>query len=136
MLIGGLNFLAYTIAYAVLGGDAHNGERRLIAPDEGGPRVAFFVRGHFIRDPQGMEREVSRGVWMYSYIHSITVFITSAAMIISMLVLARPHILATMRDGWFSGQTFVTAFGVIVVLIAATAVILFTYDMLAQLTED
>lgn len=133
--VGLLNFLLYTIFYAVLGGDAHNGERRRIERPDGSTDVAYFVRGHFIRDLAGMEREVSGTVWVYSYLHSISVFVTSAAMIISMLVLARPHILATMRDGWISGQTFVTAFGTIVIAIATLAVVLFAWDFAAQLAR-
>ena len=54
-------------------------------------------------------------------------------MIISMLVLARPHILATMRGGWISGQTLVTAFGTIVLLITLGAAVLFTWSLVAEL---
>jgi hypothetical protein len=81
-----------------------------------------------------MEREVSAGWWIYSYLHSISVPITSAAMIISMLVLARPHIIATMRDSLVSGRTFVTALGTVVVLITLFTVTLFAWDFVAQLT--
>ena len=133
--VGALNFLLYTVVYAALGGDAHNGERRRAAQPDGTVSHKYYVRGHFIRDPAGMEREVNRGLRVYSYLHSISVFITSAAMIVSMLVLARPHILATMRDGWVSGQTFVIAFGTIVILIASTAVVIFTWDFVAQLAR-
>lgn len=133
--IGLLNFLLYTMLYAALGGDAHNGERRRSIASDGGVSYAYYVRGHFIRDPEGMEREVSRTWWIYSYLHSISVFITSAAMIISMLVLARPHILATMRDGWVRGQTFVFVFGAIVITITSLAVGLFTWDFAAQLAK-
>lgn len=143
IIVGALNFLTYTVSYAVLGGDAHNGEvRRVVTTDSVGPgpdagpthRTAYFVRGHFIRSPDGMEREVGRFLWIYSYAHSISVLVTSAAMIISMLVMARPHILATMRDDWIGGQTFITAFGVVVILISLIAVAVFTWDMTAQLS--
>jgi hypothetical protein len=131
--IGTLNFLVYTITYAALGGDAHNGECKLVEHPDGTNESAYFVRGHFIHSLHGRETEVSRGVWVYSYLHSMSVLVTSAAIIISMLVLARPHILATMRDGWVSGQTFVTAFGTIVILVAAGALFLFAWDFVAQL---
>lgn len=133
--IGLLNFLLYTVVYAALGGDAHNGERRRVTDPDGRPRYAYFVRGHFIRDIEGQEREVNASLWIYSYLHSISVFVTSAAMIISMLVLARPHIIATMRDGWINGRTFLVAFGTIVVLVTATAVFVFTWDFVVQLTR-
>ena len=131
--IGALNFLVYTVMYAALGGDAHNGECKVVERADGTQAVAYFVRGHFIRSLHGQEAEVSRRVWIYSYLHSMSVFVTSAAMIISMLVLARPHILATMRDGLVSGQTFVTAFGTLVVLITSAALFIFAWDFVAQL---
>ena len=136
IFIGLLNFLLYTILYAALGGDAHNGDRRKVLDVAGGERFAYFVRGHFIRDPAGQEREVNRTIWIYSYLHSISVFVTSAAMLISMLVLARPHIIATMRGGWFSGQTFIVIFGTVVVLISTAAVFVFAWDFAAQLSKD
>jgi hypothetical protein len=131
--LGMLNFLVYTVFYAALGGDAHNGERRTVQQDEGAQRSAYFVRGHHISSLTGREREVSRTLWIYSYIHSISVLLTSCAMIISMLVLARPHIIATMRDGAIAGQTFVTVFGTVVVLITSFAVVLFVWNFVTQL---
>lgn len=133
--LGLLNFLVFTLLYAALGGDAHNGQRRQVRDADGATRTAYFVRGHYIRSLSGREREVSKLLWVYSYLHSISVLLTSGAMIVSMLVLARPHILATMRDGWLSGQTFVTAFGTIVVLVTSFAVILFVWDFVAQLGD-
>ena len=133
--IGMLNFLVFTVFYAALGGDAHNGERRSVQLEGGGERYAFFVRGHHIRSLAGRETEVSRTLWIYSYIHSISVLLTSCAMIISMLVLARPHILATMRDGAIAGRTFVTVFGTIVVLVTSFAVILFVWNFVTQLAS-
>jgi hypothetical protein len=134
--IGTLNFLVYTITYAALGGDAHNGEARIVERPDGTTRAAYFVRGHFIRTLEGKEAEVSRRVWVYSYLHSMSVFVTSAAMIISMLVLARPHILATMRDGWLSGRAFVIAFGTIVVLVTSGALCVFAWDFVAQIRAE
>lgn len=131
--LGMLNFVVYTALYAALGGDAHNGERRLIAAGDEGTRAAYFVRGHFLRTADGQEREVARSTWVYSYLHSISVLATSAAMIISMLVLARPHIVATMRDGWISGETFVASFGTVVILLTIVAVTLFVIDFAGQI---
>lgn len=133
--LGLLNFLAYTLAYAAIGGDAYNGYIARVADGEGGERIAYFVRGHFIRDLQGREGEVSRGLWLYSFLHSITVPITSAALIISMLVLARPHILATMRDGWIGGATFVAAFGTIVIVGTLFIVGLFIWEFVNELQK-
>ncbi len=134
--IGLLNFLAYTVSYAVLGGDAHNGERRIVTAADGSRSSTYFVRGHFIRMPDGQERQVGRLVWVYSYLHSISVLLTSSATIVAMLVLARPHIIATMRDGWISGQTFVTIFGTMVVFIGIVAAATFCWDFASQLAKS
>jgi hypothetical protein len=131
--IGLLNFVAYTLSYAILGGDAHNGYREVVETAGGGQRAVYVVRGHHVRDLRGLEAEVSRAAWIYSYVHSITVPLTSGAMIISMLVLARPHIIATMRDARISGETFVVAFGTIVMLISISATVLFAAHFVAQL---
>ena len=47
--LGAVNFLAYTLSYALLGGDAHNGEVRSVEDKEGTAQQAYFLRGHFIR---------------------------------------------------------------------------------------
>ncbi len=131
---GLLNFVVYTLSYAILGGDAHNGQRRIVETDSGARVAEYTVRGHFLRSLHGQERVVSRTVWIYSYLHSIFVPVTSAAMIISMLVLARPHIIATMRNGWISGQTFVTAFGTVVILVSAAVTLAFIADFVGQMS--
>jgi hypothetical protein len=133
MAIGALNFVCYTFTYAMLGGDAHNGYRQIVQGADGTRQAEHYVRGHFIRNPAGEAAPVSEAAWIYSYVHSISMWLTSGAMIISMLVLARPHIVATMRDGWISGQTFVTVLGTIVVLGTLAAAGLFTWDFLEQL---
>lgn len=134
--LGTLNFVVYTILYAMLGGDAHNGERSVITTPGGQQQVVYTVRGHFLRSLAGQASVVSRNVWLYSYLHSITVLITSGAMIISMLVLARPHIIATMRDGLIRGPAFVLALGAITAVMTTIAVALFVWDLVAELTES
>ena len=133
--VGLLNFVIYTLSYALIGGDAHNGARVWVTRPDGTSELAFAVRGHFIRDPQGYAQTVPKAVWIYSYLHSILVPITSAAMIISMLVLARPHIIATMRNGWISGQTFITAFGTIVILVSFVVVVVFAVEFIRRLAQ-
>ena len=131
--LGLLNFFAYTLSYAAVGGDAVNGSVEQIRAPDGVVRPAYIVRGHFIQNLQGRQREVSRAMWMYSYIHSITVPLTSAALVISMLVLARPHILATMRDGFVSGATFVTVVGTVVIVGTLFVVSLFVWQLVQEL---
>jgi hypothetical protein len=131
--IGGLNFLLFTILYAAIGGDAPNGHYEVVRGEDGTQRTAYYVRGHFIRSLTGREREVSRGLWIYSYLHSITLPLTSGAMIVSMLILARPHILATLRDGWMRGGTFITVFVTLLVVLSVGAAFLFAWDFVAAL---
>lgn len=133
--LGLLNYLAYTVTYAIIGGDAHNGRRETIVGADGAPEVVYKVRGHFIHSVTGREQEVSRAAWIYSYLHSLTVPLTSGALIISMLVLARPHILATMRGSWISGRLFVGAFGTVVVVASLTITVLFAWDFVRELNR-
>jgi hypothetical protein len=133
--LGLANYLVYTLSYAALGGDALNGHRDVVLLEDGTREEVYKVRGHFIHSLSGRERIVSRAAWIYSYVHSISLPLTSGAMIISMLVLARPHILATMRGGWVAGQTLVTAFATIVVLITGGAAALFTWSFVAEMVR-
>ncbi len=131
--LGALNLLVYPVVYAVLGGDAQNGYRRIVREADGRVRSVYYLRGHHLRSLAGREREVSRAVWVFSYLHSISLLATSGAMIIAMLVLARPHILATMRDGPVRGETFVTVLGTVVVLVTLVAVVQFAWSFVVQL---
>jgi hypothetical protein len=133
---GLLNFLVYTLTYAILGGDAHNGYRHVFEGLDGQMHTEYIVRGHHVRDLRGLQTQVSRTAWIYSYVHSITVPLTSGALIICMLVLARPHIIATMRDGWISGQAFVTAFATVVILVSIAATVLLAAHFVAQMRGD
>ena len=119
-----LNFFAYTVVYAYVGGDAKNGR---VA------NGAYYVSGHFLRGMEGKETAVSRGVWIYSYLHSISIWPTHAAILLSMLVLARPHILATMREGVIGGTTFVTVFATVVVVVTTISTAWFVLDFVRQL---
>ncbi len=131
--LGALNLLVYPVVYAVLGGDAHNGYRRLVQQPDGRVRSVYYLRGHHLRSLAGRERQVSRAVWVFSYLHSISLLLTSGAMIVAMLVLARPHILATMRDGPVRGETFVTVLGTVVVVVTLIAVAQFGWSFAVQL---
>jgi len=124
MAVGLLNFVAYAVGYGVLEGDARNGSVR-----DG----VYRVKGHFLQGPQGKDREVSRGAWIYSYIHSISMWPTQAAVLLAMLTLARPHIIATMRSGWLGGATLVTIVATMIVLVTLTATTVFLIDFIKTL---
>ncbi len=126
--LGLANYLAYTVSYHILGGDAPNGHCEAVLREDGAVEKVYYVRGHFIHSLSGRERQVTRAAWMYSYIHSISVPLTSGAMILCMLVLARPHILATMRGSMLSGRLVVSAFALLVLLIALWVTARFVWD--------
>lgn len=131
-----LNLLTYTILYAELGGDAKNGHRQMLEEADGQTRELFFISGHFIHGPDGQSAEVPRWVWIYSYLHSISLWPTQALMIICTLVLARPHIIATMSEStWIRGPTFVTVVITLVAVLYLVPTVLFTLHFLTVLLK-
>ncbi len=116
--IGLLNFLSYTIIYAIVGGDAKNGWI-----EEG----SCFVRGHFWHPGQpGQATQVPAWVWVYSYLHSISIWPTIGGVLCCMLLLARPHIIATMQeDHLIRGQQFVTASMTLIMIVTAASMMFF-----------
>lgn len=126
IFIGIINLAVYTIVYSYIGGDAKNGYIK-----DG----RYYLRGHFLRYPEGKDTEVSRSVWIYSYLHSISIWPTIAAILISTIILARPHIIVTMQeDTIISGQTFITIFITTVVLIVGAITIWFVLDFIRELS--
>ena len=110
LIIGGLaNFLVYTVVYAYLGGDARNGTKEKITSTTGEVEDVFYISGHFLHGAEdGRRTAVSRPVWTYSYLHSISIWPTQGVMMICMLILAQPHIIATMQESnWLRGPAFV-----------------------------
>lgn len=136
IIFGGLlNVLAYTVVYAELGGDAKNGGKKVEQVD-GRSVEKYYITGHFIHGSgQGRSVEVPRWVWIYSYLHSISLWPTQGAMLIAMLILARPHIIATMKEGtWIRGPTFVTAVIAVAGVLCSGMTILFTIHFIRELT--
>jgi len=124
IFLGLANFVSFTMMYWYIGGDAKNGWI-----DDSG---VCYVRGHHLRHSEGgfgRESEVSRGLWIYSYIHSISIWPTVAAVLVSMFILARPHIIATMKqDAMIRGTTFITACITVVVLVTGASTLYFLLD--------
>jgi hypothetical protein len=119
--LGLANFVVYTLAYWYLGGDAPNG----FVKD-----AEYHLRGHFVWALAGKSSgPVSRPIWLYSYIHSITIWPTIAAVLLSMLVLAKPHIIATMEnDAPIGGRLFVNVCMTVIILVTTLGTILFICD--------
>ena len=118
IILGLANFVSYTVMYWYLQGDAKNG-----AVIDG----EYYLRGHFIRERAGrISDDVSRATWIYSYVHSISIWPTVGAVLIAMFILARPHIIATMKtDARLMGSTFVTVCVTIIALLAGVSTLYF-----------
>ncbi|NLX12256.1 MAG: hypothetical protein GXY44_01200 [Phycisphaerales bacterium] len=133
---GLLNFVVYTVVYAELGGDAKNGGYRYETNDAGHPQKAYYIMGHFIHGPGGRDREVSKSVWTYSYLHSISLWPTQAMIVICLMILARPHIIATMQESnLIRGPTFIVIIITITALLCAAMTAVFTVDFLRALSR-
>lgn len=134
ILVGLGNYLAYGISYAFLQGDAKNGYIEVTPGPAGKVPTAYYVGGHFIRHgAEGKFSEVTRRQWIYSYIHSISLWGTHAMVLLSMLTLARPHIIGTMRDGPVGGPTFITIIATLIVAMSAGATTWFLLEFLSEL---
>lgn len=124
--LGLANFVLYTLTYWYLGGDAPNG-----SVSDG----LYYLRGHFLWARAGRVSDpVSRGVWLYSYVHSITIWPTIAGVLVSMLILARPHIIATIKtDAPIRGHTFVAICMTVIVLLTGATTAFFILDFIKAL---
>jgi hypothetical protein len=115
--IGLVNFIIYAAVYAFIGGDAQNGGIR----DDG----TWYVRGHHIHRLLGYEQDVPKWVWIYSYVHSISIWPSIAMVLLAMLMLARPHIVATYQQGIVHGATLVTVMATVIIFV--TSIIMFWF---------
>ena len=106
-MIGSANFMAYIFGYVFLGGEAVNGSFEQISAGN-----IFFLQSGV---------PVSRGLFLYSGIHSISVWPTFAAIMLAMLTLAKERIVSSMRRTIIRGRTFIT---VLATLITFTAIVM------------
>ena len=97
-----LNFFAYTVGYTVVGGES--------------------VRGKIVEDPATGERqyfldsgtEVGSGAFTYMGIHSISIWLTVAAIMMALLTLAKDRIADSLQSAAIRGRTFCTVMAVLV----------------------
>jgi hypothetical protein len=104
ILIGMVNFIAYTVGYSIVGGES--------------------VRGKVLEDPNTGKLEyyldkgtkVHRDTFIYIGIHSITIWPTVAAIMLSMLTLAKDRIADTMVSAMMRGRSFCTILAVLIAI--------------------
>jgi len=134
IILGLINFVSYTVMYWYLQGDAKNGFYTTAGTSE--EPAGYYLRGHFIREVEGRRTTdpVSRAVWIYSFVHSISIWPTVGAVLIAMFILARPHIIATMKaDARLTGTTFVTVCITVIALVTAVSTLYFILSFLNAL---
>ncbi|MBK8271051.1 MAG: hypothetical protein IPK83_23160 [Planctomycetes bacterium] len=128
IILGLSNFLVYAIFYQIIGGDAPNGYIKYTNDSK-----VHYVRGHFIHRNIGYEQDVPRWVWLYSYIHSISIWPSIAMVLLAMLTLASPHITATYQHGMIQGSTLVTVLATMIVLITSIIMLVFIWEFVHSL---
>jgi hypothetical protein len=116
IIIGLANFLAYVILYFFFDGDAINGTVL---------HAADGSRTYFLHSPRGQETPVSRTVFLYSGIHSISIWVTVAAIMLAMLTLAKDRIVSSMHSTVVRGRTLITVLATVITLTTAVIAIWF-----------
>jgi hypothetical protein len=110
IMIGLANFLLYVIGYVWLYGEAVNGK---IVIENG-------VRHYFLQS----DREVTRAAFIYSGVHSISIWPTVMAVMLAMLTLAKDRITASILSVVVRGRLLITVFAVVIGLLSS----LLTYE--------
>lgn len=113
IFVGLMNFLAYTIGYWILGGEAVHGYVSIVE----GQAVYYLV---------GRAQPVSQLVYICSGIHSISIWVTFGAVMLAMLTLAKDRIMLSMRSAIIRGRAIITAVAVLVAIIAIILTYRFT----------
>jgi hypothetical protein len=122
IIAGLINFMVYTVLYVFIGGEA--------------------VNGYVISSPDGALRYqlqsgelVSRFVFIYSGIHSITIWPTVGAILLAMLTLAKERIVSSMRSSIVRGRTMITILATIITLIILVMMLWFILHFAGRLTH-
>jgi hypothetical protein len=69
-------------------------------------------------------------VWIYSFVHSISIWPTIAMILVSMLILARPHLIATMQsESLPRGRWLVNGGMALVILVTLASTLVFVLEL-------
>jgi hypothetical protein len=121
ILIGLANFVAYCGLYVYFYGEAVNGRIEAAAG-----RQRYFLQSG---------REVSRAAFIYSGVHSISIWPTVAAIMLAMLTLAKDRITASMPAQRARARAMMTVMAVVIALVAALLTFEFTRTFLRRFEE-
>lgn len=133
IFLGLANFVLFTIGYVVVGGEAINGRVRSDA--EG--RVHYYLKSAVSGGPDGADimPERSRGVFIYSAVHSISIWPTVGMVMLAMLALAKDRIVSAMHSTIVRGRTFITILATIIVLAVILATVVFIGQFIDLLSK-
>ena len=123
IFLGLANFMLFTIGYVLVGGEAINGRVRSDADG----RVHYYLKSA----AADIMPERPRAVFIYSAMHSISIWPTVGMVMLAMLALAKDRIVSAMHSTIVRGRTFITILATIIVL----AVILATIVFIGQFVE-
>ena len=118
IVLGLANFLAYSMIYMFIGGEALSGR---IDYDASG-KPAYFLKKPQPNDSQphdyrSFDLPTSRGVYIYSGVHSLSIWMTVAAVMLAMLTMAKERIVSAMRTAIVRGRTLITILATLIVFI-------------------
>lgn len=121
IVLGLGNFMAFTILYMFIGGEAING----------------WVESHngHLKYVLQSQHSVSRDVFIYSGIHSISIWLTVAAIMLAMLTLAKERIVSSMRATIVRGRTFITILATVITLTSVVITLWFILQFSARLSH-
>jgi hypothetical protein len=114
IVIGLANFFAYTVSYAVIDGEAVNG----VVENHQGQLVYKLSGDHD-------NHAVSRTTFVYSGLHSISIWPTVMAVLLAMLTLAKDRIAGSMRSSIERGRSLCTVLAIITAISMAGMTFLF-----------
>jgi len=116
-MAGLANFLAYVILYWFFWGEAVNGHIELH-----GDQLRYFLNP---TEPVAKGVQVSRAVFIYSCIHSISIAPTVGAIMLAMLTLAKDRVVSAMRRTVVRGRTMITILAIVITVIVVLWALLF-----------
>ena len=122
IMVGLANFMVYTVLYVFIGGEAVNG-------------YVFSSADGTLRYQLQSGEIVSRAVFIYSGIHSITIWPTVGAILMAMLTLAKDRIVSSMRSSIVRGRTMITILATIITLIILVMMFWFILHFAGRLTR-
>lgn len=118
IVIGMANFLAYSVGYVVIDGESVRG--KVYEDTATGQRTYYLDKG----------QEVGHAAFVYMGIHSISIWVTVAAIMLAMLTLAKDRISDSMRSAAMRGRTFCTILAVLIGIFTGGMTFLYTREFI------